>query len=115
MLNELSIPHISVCQHPILDSTLPFAEYIKRYRQLIEERRHLLSGYRESLPPLPTGSRGIPIQTINPQRIIDANSPCEFYPDQPDLTGKRLKYGVLLIHGLLDSPFTFRDLGQHLQ
>ncbi|EKD73575.1 MAG: hypothetical protein ACD_45C00259G0002 [uncultured bacterium] len=49
------------------------------------------------------------------QKIIHANSPFELYPNHPIQTNKRLKYGALLIHGLLDSPFSLRDIAHHLK
>lgn len=49
------------------------------------------------------------------QRILAANSPFELYPPQPIQQNGRLKYGVLLIHGLLDSPFSMRDIAEQLQ
>lgn len=53
---------------------------------------------------------------FNPQNIkleVDANSPFEIKPD-PNFCGKaeRGKKGVLLIHGLGDSPFSMRDLAE---
>lgn len=42
--------------------------------------------------------------------ILDANSPFEFEPKSTDC-----KKGMLMIHGLLDSPFTMRDLGHFYQ
>ena len=84
--------------YPISDSSLPFAEYIARCRTIIESRR----------PDLQQ-------TTAQSQLILDANSPFELYPDNPVYSGKRIKYGVLLIHGLLDCPFSFHDIGKHLQ
>ncbi|VVC76241.1 Thermostable monoacylglycerol lipase [Aquicella siphonis] len=85
--------------YPISDERLPFPEYIARSRAIIADRR----------PDLKSGGARSAL-------ILDANSPYEFYPAQP-LSGshKRLKYGVLLIHGLLDCPFSLRDIGTHLQ
>lgn len=88
----------STLNYPITDSTLPFADYISQCRGLIAARRTDL------------GRPG-----INATHIIDANSPYELYPAHPVMAGERIKYGVLLIHGLLDSPFTLRDIGSHLQ
>lgn len=42
--------------------------------------------------------------------IIDANIPYELRP-----THTSIKKGVLLIHGLLDTPFVMKDIGIHLQ
>ncbi|TAK77066.1 MAG: hypothetical protein EPO11_03190 [Gammaproteobacteria bacterium] len=69
---------------------LPFAEYISRCRETI-------AAYRTDLV------------------AINANSPFELYPPQPILASRKLKYGVLLIHGLLDCPFSLKDIGLRLQ
>lgn len=45
------------------------------------------------------------------QYIIEANSPFILLPKGP----QQIKRGVLLIHGLYDSPFTMRDIGHQLQ
>ena len=52
---------------------------------------------------------GQPSQALN--AAIAANSPFEMRPPQP----AQKKIGVLLIHGLLDCPFSLRDIGFHLQ
>lgn len=72
---------------PITDLNLPFSEYIKRCQHLIRERRQDLNR-----------AEG------NPDTIIHANSPFEGLAHKP----KRI--GVLMIHGLLDCPFTFREI-----
>lgn len=82
----------------INDSTIPFSEYIAQTRIIIETRR------------IDLRQRG-----INAKLIIEANSPFELYPSHPIMSGNRIKYGVLLIHGLLDSPFSLRDIGTQLQ
>lgn len=84
--------------YPVTDSKRPFYEYIDSCRAHIEERR------------LDLGN--MPQQA---EIIITANTPYELYPPHPIQSGTRLKYGALLIHGLLDSPFTLRDIGTHLQ
>jgi esterase/lipase len=91
-----------IFDYPSLDSPLAFPEYIAHCRSLIQARRLDLQ-----LPPANTTAA----------QIIDANSPFELYPDRPLLSdnGQRLKYGVLLLHGLLDSPFAVKDLGNYLQ
>ncbi|HEX4045821.1 MAG TPA: alpha/beta fold hydrolase [Gammaproteobacteria bacterium] len=77
-----------------VDSTLSFAQYIGACRAMIKERR-------------------IDLQQAGPdtERIIAANTPFELLP----ANGKSPTSGVLLIHGLLDSPFSLREIGQHLQ
>lgn len=75
------------------DSNLPFADYVNRCRLLITERR-------------------TDLEEKNASHIIDTNSPFELLPKP---SGSRAKYGALLIHGLLDSPFSLKDIGLHLQ
>jgi len=82
--------------YSIPDSHLPFSDYITRCRTIIKARR-------------------TDLQQANANLILDANSPFEFVPPHPILANKRLKYGVLLVHGLLDCPFSLKDLGAHLQ
>src|SRR5690349_6977119 len=84
-------------EYPITDNHLPFAEYLARTRAIIATRRLDLAN------------------SPNPQKIIEANSPFELVPTQPIKSGNRYKYGVLLIHGLLDCPFSMRDVGARLQ
>lgn len=75
---------------PINDFNLPFKDYIKKYHKILKETREDL-------------------HTENADFIIDANLPFELYPDKPS------KIGVLLIHGLFDSPFIMKDLGLYLK
>jgi esterase/lipase len=89
----------TIVRYPISDSGLPFADYIAYSQALIKERRTDLQASRFT----------------HPEHIIDANSPFEFYPVNPIKQGERIKYGALLIHGLFDCPFSFRDIGHRLQ
>ena len=77
-------------RYPIYDTDLPFADYIAQCKALITHTRLDLAA--------------------NTNQIIEANSPFELRPQ-----GNEPKYGALLIHGLLDSPFVMRDIGNHLQ
>jgi esterase/lipase len=98
MFSNFSVPFEVPITYPILDSTLLFSDYIAHTRAMIEERRPDLS-----------------YVNTHAEFIINANTPFEFYPHQPIWGNKRLKYGALLIHGLLDCPFSLRDLGICLQ
>ncbi len=85
-------------EHPIYDLNLPFSDYINQYKKIIAENR------------LDLGE--------NPQKIIDANAPFEFRPENPLISEKhdgKLKFGALMVHGLLDSCFIMRDIGAELQ
>ncbi|HSW94045.1 MAG TPA: alpha/beta fold hydrolase [Gammaproteobacteria bacterium] len=73
--------------YPIHDMDLPFAEYITQSEKIIAKIR----------------------PDANP-RIIQDNAPFELKPN-----AGTPKYGVLLIHGLLDSTFIMRDIGKALQ
>jgi esterase/lipase len=88
-----------IIAHPIQDSSLPFPEYISRCQAIIRQHRSDLTSY----PGVVT------------EQMIAANSPFEFYPAHPVHQESRLKYGVLLIHGLFDCPFSMRDIASKLQ
>ena len=98
MFNNLSASiNNSSINYPIADSNLAFSDYIALTRAIIEERR---------------ADNAIP---HHPDFVVDANSPFELYPENPKRSGNRLKYGALLIHGLLDCPFSLKDIGLRLQ
>lgn len=79
-----------------IDHNIPFADYITRTQHLIKRRRRDLEA--------------------NEALILDANSPFELVPAQSrQAHGNKFKYGALLIHGLLDSPFSLKDIGLDLQ
>lgn len=78
----------------IPDNDTPFTHYIDACRALVMARRQDLSGTPEMI-----------------QRIIDVNTPFELRPAD----AHHCRYGALLIHGLFDSPFSNRDLGEQLQ
>lgn len=84
--------------YPINDDNLPFSSYIESCRNIIEEER-------------------VDIQKNKAQAklIIDANSPFELYPTKSPRSRKKIQKGVLLIHGLFDSPFSLKDIGLQLQ
>ncbi len=75
----------------------PFSEYIKDTRKII--------------------AKSIKFKNIKEkteyEKIIEANSPFEFYPDKKK--NKKIKNGILLIHGLTDSPFMMRDIGKYFR
>lgn len=75
--------------HPIYDLALPFSEYITACQHIIKSTRLDLKQDAE--------------------KIIEANSPFELRPEKSN------NKGVLLIHGLLDSPFIMRDIAEKLQ
>ena len=76
--------------YPIHNLTLPFSDYITECKTLIANNRLDLHS--------------------DHTKIIEANAPFELRP-----TVLKNSCGVLLIHGLLDSPLDMRDLGKHLQ
>ncbi len=75
--------------YPIYDLHLDFQDYIIKSKSIIANTRQDLN-------------------KDNAELIIEANSPFELVPKE------KAKYGALLIHGLLDSPYIMRDIGQHL-
>ena len=77
----------------IIDQQLPFAEYLAVIRSTIKHaRRHQ--------------------PNLNSDMIIDANTPYEWHP-VPFNKADHYKNGILLIHGLYDSPFSMRDIAQY--
>lgn len=50
------------------------------------------------------------LEEKNAEWIITANSPFQFLPKNP-----KPDKGIVLIHGLLDSPFKMQDLGRFFQ
>src|ERR1700722_12874625 len=77
--------------YPIYDLHLNFLDYIEQSKRMIADTR-------------------IDLETYNKKKIIEANAPFELRPETKDN-----KKGVLLIHGLLDSAFQMREIGEHLQ
>ncbi len=80
---------------PNIDSRLSFADYIQQCQSTILAAREDLN--RDG---------------ADVEKILRANSPFEYHPEQKNIP---LKAGALLIHGLLDCPFTFREMGSLLQ
>jgi esterase/lipase len=82
-------------KYPVDDINLPFSDYLSQCRQLISATRQDLavSPHSESTP----------------EHIITANSPFEWQP------ATKARHGVLLLHGLYDSPFVMQDVGRVLQ
>jgi esterase/lipase len=79
--------------YPQLNQQLSFSDYIEQCKALIKKTR-------------------LDLQT-HAEQIISANSPFELRPKNP--APKKNQFGALLIHGLLDCPFTMRDIGVELQ
>jgi esterase/lipase len=101
MFDNLSMPsEARLIDYPILDSRLSFQDYIQRSREIIEKYR----------------VKWLNLSDTFAKHVLAANTPYELYPPHPkrESNGK-LKYGVLLVHGLLDSPFSLRDIGNQLQ
>lgn len=79
--------------YPILNKELLFSQYINQCKIIIKNTR-------------------LDLQT-NAEHIINTNAPFEWFPKN-HLIGRKIKYGVLLIHGLLDSPYVMQDIGNEL-
>ena len=96
MFSNLSAStQITTINYPITDSDLPFAQYIQQCQTIIADRREDLTA-----------------NSIAAEAIIQANSPFEYYPEAAP---SKIKHGALMTHGLLDCPFTFREIGAHLR
>lgn len=80
--------------HFSISASLPFAEYIRQTRKMLQSCR-------------------ADLQTGNAEAILDINSPFEYYPASYK-TGK-IEHGILLIHGLYDCPFMLQEIGRFLQ
>jgi esterase/lipase len=78
---------------------VPFEEYIRITRSMIEKTR-------------------VDINERNKAIILEANSPFELKPDlplHPQNENGKFKKGILLIHGLLDSPYIIKHVALYLQ
>jgi esterase/lipase len=82
-------------KYPSDDHDLAFADYIAECRTIIQNNRTDLKQYPDA------------------EKVIAANTPFELKPEHP-ITAP-LRYGALLIHGLLDCPFVMRDIANELQ
>lgn len=94
---QLSSRHRSSGQQiPALDTNLPFADYVAQTHAMLMQAHQ---GKRDA------------------QRIVDGNSPFESHPSSEFLQskGKTFKRGVLLVHGLTDSPYHMRHLAAFFQ
>ena len=74
-------------------ANLTFADYIQQSQTLIANAR-------------------IDITPTNKEDILTANTPYNWAP--ANSSSHKPKRGILLIHGLYDSPFSLMDLGRHL-
>ncbi|WP_027390608.1 alpha/beta hydrolase [Chrysiogenes arsenatis] len=98
--NALRLQSSGVNRNFSFEATVPFADYIAASVAMI---RHV----REQQPHIPAEWREFSIQ---------ANAPFELRPAQGCPTGANGRYakGILLLHGLSDSPYSMRALGEHL-
>jgi len=78
---------------------VPFDEYIRQSVQMLEKAR-------------------VDLNEINRDAILDANRPFELKPAEarfPRNREGRYERGILLIHGLSDSPYLLKPIARHLQ
>lgn len=82
---------------------LSFADYVAENRAMIRKVRSVLS---------PS-----PLDQARLNKIVEGNSPFSLIPSGTNATGKEKKYqrGILLTHGLSDSPYFMRHLGTFFQ
>jgi len=81
------------------DTGQPFTAYIEEYRKIILAARTDLGG-------------------ANHEATLAANLPFELKPDSvafPPAADGRYRQGIVLIHGLSDSPYLMKALGAHFQ
>lgn len=77
----------------------PFDDYIRQTERMIEKAR-------------------VDINNINREMVLAANRPFELKPDEsrfPRNRGGRYQKGILLIHGLSDSPYFVQPIARSLQ
>lgn len=75
---------------------MPFSEYLAHIRRLIAKNR-------------------VDLTPENREAVVEANSPFEWKPSAEKckaMNRPKIKNGILLVHGLSDSPFLMRDLGR---
>jgi len=81
------------------DASQPFSAYIEHYRAIIQATRTDLDG-------------------ADRERTLAANLPFELKPDTttfPTAADGRYHQGIILVHGLSDSPYLMKALGEHFQ
>lgn len=101
---RVSAPQLDARHHPsglnnsFLAAPSSFSEYIRLSREMIAQAR-----------------AASPVENV--QRIVDGNAPFDLLPPAGFAAGKEKAYrrGVLLIHGLGDSPYFMRHLGAFFQ
>jgi esterase/lipase len=102
-------------EYPHLSPQLSFSEYIKQCNILIKRTRLDLQTHAESIiqanAPFELRPQLIAPQ-INKKKEENLTAAVSFNPVLPS---KTIQCGALLIHGLLDSPYTMRDIGVELQ
>jgi len=81
------------------DASQPFATYLAHYREIVQAARTDLTG-------------------PNRETILAANLPFELKPEPiafPPAADGRYHQGIILVHGLSDSPYLMRALAEHFQ
>lgn len=101
MYKQLNLKHQqSGVNSNFTGDSLAFSDYIANTRNMIATaHREFLNGK---------------VKTKKRISIVDANSPFEWRPsEQYKSASGKYKKGILLIHGLLSSPFATRDIGNY--
>jgi len=82
----------------VITNETPFADYVVRMKKIIRKTR-------------------VDLKTKNSRKTVDANAPfiLEPPPSCPKQDDGKYKKGILLIHGLSDSPYLLKDIAKHLQ
>jgi len=94
---RLQLSEVNTCFK--FTNDVPFEKYIRITRSMIEKTR-------------------VDINERNKAIILEANSPFELKPDlslYPQNENGKFKKGILLIHGLLDSPYIIKQVALYLQ
>lgn len=84
--------------YPLLHPGLPFEAYLNACTAMIRARRTDLHKHLN----------------VDPATIVEANAPFELLPTSSKWADQTPRTGVLFIHGLLDCPYTLRDVANRL-
>lgn len=107
--SEKTLPEKMIAEKPANTGKTSFKRYIQHSRDMIARARVDLAPASET--PTKIKSALTETQRLN---IISGNAPFELFPSHTCQAGKTHTYkrGILLIHGLSNSPYIMRPLGE---
>ena len=104
---HLEYPRSEFCENDAC-STYTLQDYLEQENRVFRELGELISGPWASQSPGAYSKYSVD-SVCNPETIVDRNWNRSFLLESPRPLG-----GVLLLHGLSDSPYSIRALGQRL-